>query len=60
MLTDTGEQHNHDLIHMVIFMWHILRAAQNYAMKINLQVHWLFQKQNARSWNEFNALNRRF
>lgn len=64
MLTDVGEQYNHDLIHMVTFyMIQILsRTAQNlvtqnnYAIKIHLQVHHLFQKQKAGSLNELNVL----
>lgn len=53
MLTDVAEQYNHDLIHMVIFymIQTLSRAAQNpvtqnnYAMKIQLQVHNLFWKE---------------
>ena len=64
ILTDVGEQYKHDLIHMVIFymIQTLSRGTQNpvtqknYAMKIQLQVHHLFEKQKAGSLNELNVL----
>lgn len=57
-------KYNHDLIHMVIFymIQTLSRGAQNlvtqnnYAIKIQLQVHHLFEKQKAGSLNELNVL----
>ena len=64
ILTDVGEQYKHDLIHMVIFymIQTLSRGTQNpvtqnnYAIKIQLQVHHLFEKQKAGSQNELNVL----